>query len=153
MFNLNQKNSTLHLPEANDNISAQDRAANIMLLAWIPLITSFDGKNNNNNIKQSMNMLNGIENIKQQSTSTKKIQLCIFYKWMTTSMLKTEPQMPCSLHEHPWSPLSMPRMSILMPVWWVAIFDISQWIFGSVECGEHCWKALVGMHRLKWATL
>ena len=39
--------------------------------AWTPLITSFNG-NDNNNIKQSAIMLNGIKNIKQQSTSTRK---------------------------------------------------------------------------------
>ena len=36
----------------------------------MPLITSFNG----NDIKQSTIVLNGIENIKQESTSTRKIQ-------------------------------------------------------------------------------
>ena len=69
---LNQKNSTLHLLQASNNIRARERDANVMLFAWMPLNTSFDG-DDNNNVKQSVIMLNGIENIKQQSTSTRKI--------------------------------------------------------------------------------
>ena len=58
-------------------------------------------------------------------------------------------QSSCSLHECPWSPVSMPRMSMLTPVGWAAIFDVSQQIFGSVVCVAHGWKALFNMHQLK----
>ena len=48
-INLNLKNSTMHFPQANNNISPQDRAANVMLFAWMPSITSFNAKDDNGN--------------------------------------------------------------------------------------------------------
>ena len=88
---LNQKNSLLHLLQEDDNISAQDSTANVMLFEFMPLITSSDGNDDNNFLKQLMVMLHCSKNIKQQSPSTH----CTFHKRTTTSMLKTKPQMPC----------------------------------------------------------
>ena len=53
----------------------------------------------------------------------------------------------------PWSPLSMPSMSNLTPVGWVAIFDVSEQIFESVQNAEYHWKAPVSTHGLKWSPV
>ena len=36
--------STLHLLQVNDYIKAQDRDANVMLFAWMPLMALFDAE-------------------------------------------------------------------------------------------------------------
>ena len=93
--------------------------------------------NNNNNIKQSMIMINGVENIKQQSTSTTKIQHCTFCKQISTLMLKT-------------------ASNVMLFAWMALItsfLDVSLWIFESVARAAHLWKALVSMHQLKWLPM
>ena len=38
-------------------------------------------------------------------------------------MLKTEPQILCSVHECPWSQAMMSRILMMTPVGWFAVFD------------------------------
>ena len=42
---INQKNTTLHILQAHNNVITQDGATNFMLFTLMPLITSFNGKN------------------------------------------------------------------------------------------------------------
>ena len=113
-----------------------------MRFDWIPLSTRQDNSyalciNGSNNIKQTTITLN------------QKNQPLHLLQRITTSVLKKELQIPCFLHECLWSPLSIPRMSKLTPVAWVAIFDVSLQIFGSVAHVVHHSNALFNMHSWK----
>ena len=135
---INEKNSTLLLIQVH-NVSTQDRIEKIHALCMDALIF----------FMPCASMAATTSN-KQQSPSTRKMNHCLFCKWTTLSVLKTELQMSCFLHECPWSYISMPKMSMLTQVRWVAIFVESQWIFGTLECASCHWKALISTCWSKW---
>ena len=91
---------------ANNNISAQDRAANVMLFAWAPLITSFND-DDNNSIKQSTIMLNGIK-----KSNNNQPQLPNFNTTPSTS----KRQHQCSRESHKCHALCMNALNPLF--WW-----------------------------------
>ena len=76
-----------------------------------------------------------------------------FHKQTTMSFLTTEPQISCSTHEWPWSPIFMQTMWVTMPDGWLVLFYAATWKFGDFWHVTHRCDTLVKMAMHMWIAL